>query len=57
MWFRSVTRTVFFMMAFTICFSFMTGHMSETSFKEFAMMAFAAFFTAKQITKAFEEKK
>lgn len=48
-WFKSVTKTVFFMMAFTICVSFALGHLSETSFKEFALMAFSAFFVAKQV--------
>ena len=49
MWLKSVTKAVFFMMAFTVCFAYMTGYMTETTFKEFALMAFAAFFTAKQI--------
>lgn len=55
-WLKSVTKAVFFMMALTICISYATGHMSEATFKEFALMAFAAFFTAKQIIKPTEVK-
>ena len=49
MWLKSVTKAVFFMMAFTVCVSFAFGHLSEVSFKEFALMAFSAFFVAKQV--------
>ena len=50
-WLRSVSRTVFFLVAFTACFGFITGRLPVDKFMELALMAFSFFFAIKQVTK------
>ena len=51
MWLKSVSKTVFFLMAFTVCAAFMTGILPVKDFVVLASMAFSFFFGIKQASR------
>lgn len=48
-WLKSVTRVVFFLIAFTTCVGFISGILPVKDFMILAAMAFSFFFSIKQI--------
>lgn len=49
-WLNSVSRVVFFMVAFTVCLSFVMKILPAKEFMILAAMAFSFFFGVKQVT-------
>lgn len=51
MWFKSVSKSVFFLMAFTVCYAFIIGVLPVDDFMKLALMAFTFYFSIRQVTK------